>query len=124
MKNPEIEITNLVNQYVEGYLNANASIIEKVFHADTVLNSVHEDRLSQTSMSDWLDNLKSRHEKQDFRNATKEIQQIDVTEKTAFVKLAMTFSEYKFTDYLSLLNVENNWVIVGKIYDVAKLTAK
>ena len=41
---------------------------------------------------------------------------MDVTGKVAAVKVADLYIQRYFTDYLSLVKVEDNWLIVDKIF--------
>jgi hypothetical protein len=44
-----------------------------------------------------------------------------MTDSAAFAKVMLTFPKYKFTDYLSLLQIEGHWRILGKIYNVMEV---
>ena len=51
-----------------------------------------------------------------MRQAVTEIAGVDRTGDTAVVKTVLKFPEFQFTDYLSLLKIEGEWIIVNKIY--------
>lgn len=117
----ENKIRGTINTYVEGYLNADKNLISKAFSAETRLYSVDERNLDKTEMTDWLTNLDTRKAKGDIRQAKLEIKNIDITDDSAVAKIELHFAKMLFTDYLSLLQVNDVWTIVGKIYSVKML---
>lgn len=118
MENQKKEITQTIQTYVDGYLNAKPELVAKAFHPETRLYSVEEGQMDKTEMNDWMKNLTERNSKGDIRSARFEMGLIDITEQTAIAKIFLHFETKTFVDYLSLLYVNKNWVIVGKIYSV------
>jgi hypothetical protein len=121
MSTDKIKVENVLKDYFQGYLKAEKHLIEKAFHPETRLFSVDKGKLDKTEMSDWLKNIESRKAKGDERNADQEIIFIEITDDAAIAKVILTFSKYKFTDYLSLLRIQDQWQIIGKIYTVQAL---
>jgi len=117
----EIQITAVVENYVQGYLQADPERVAQVFHPDTRLYSMDEGKLDKTEMPDWIENLKDRRARGDIRKAKFQIAHLDVTQDAAMVKVLLTFAHMQFTDYLSLLLINERWVIIGKIYTVKPL---
>ncbi len=109
-------MNEVIQNYFEGYQNADVELIKKAFHSETRLLSVDEGKLDVTEMSDWLKNLADRRARADFRKGTLKIISTDTKEYAATVKLKITFPTMEFTDYLSLLKINGKWIIVGKIY--------
>lgn len=109
-------IENTIQNYFQGYQNADTALIKKAFHSDTKLLSVSEEKLDVTEMKDWIKSLEDRHARGDIRIGKLKILSIDETNETASVKLNIRFPKFEFTDYLSLLKIEDKWIIVGKIY--------
>lgn len=109
-------IEKVIQNYFEGYQQADTTLIKKAFHSDTRLLSVEDGKLDVTEMKDWLKGLEDRHLRGETRVGKLKIESIDITGYTASVKLNIVFPTFEFTDYLSLLKIEDKWVIVGKIY--------
>lgn len=114
-------IEAVIQDYFEGYQKADVALIKKAFHPNTRLLSVDQGKLDVTEMNDWLKNLEDRHNRGDIRKGKLTVVSIDQTNESAIVKLKIQFEAFAFTDYLSLLKVDGNWIIVGKIYDFTKL---
>ena len=112
------KINETIQNYVTGYLNAEKDLIEKTFHSETKLYSVDEDKLDQLGMKEWINNLDQRKSRGEIRKATLKIKSIDITDNAAVAKILLTFEKFQSTDYLSLLNIKGDWIIVGKIYSV------
>lgn len=109
-------INEVIQNYFQGYQNADVSLIKKAFHPDTRLLSVDQDKLDVTEMKDWLKNLEDRRQRADFRKGVLKVLSVDSKEYAASVKLKITFEKFEFTDYLNLLKIDGRWIIVGKIY--------
>jgi hypothetical protein len=109
-------IEQTIENYFMGYQNADSEMIRTAFHQDVKLLSVEEGKLSITEMNDWIKNLDDRKARGDIRKGELKVESTDVTNHSASVKLKIKFSAFEFTDYLSLLQIEGKWKIVGKIY--------
>ena len=114
----DCKIRKTIQTYIDGYLNADKNLIGQVFHDETQLYNVNEDSIGKMGMAEWHLNLDDRKAREDIRQAFSEIKFVDITNDTAVVKLILQFEKIQFTDYLSLLCIKNEWIIVGKIYSV------
>ena len=113
-------IENVVNDYFEGYLNADPEQLSKAFHPTSRLYSTESGVLEKTETSDWLESLAQRRKKGDIRKAEVRIDGIDISGDAAVTKTILVFKEFSFTDYLSLLHIDGGWKIINKIYTVHK----
>ena len=115
------KIETVLQDYFNGYLNAEVDLVEKAFHPETRLYAVEDEKLGKTEMAEWAENLRARKIKGDVRFANQKVEFIDIADSTAVAKVVLTFAKYQFTDYLSLLKFEGGWIIVGKIYEMKSL---
>ncbi|MFZ4714475.1 MAG: nuclear transport factor 2 family protein [Bacteriovoracaceae bacterium] len=118
MQTSDQKIRKTLQTYVEGYLNADKKLVAEAFNAETRLYSVDHEAIDKTEMKDWLTNLEERHSRGDIRKAKFDINFIDITGNTAVAKISLQFEKRQFVDYLSLLEVNKHWTIVGKVYSV------
>lgn len=109
-------IENVIQDYFQGYQQADTKLIQKAFHTETRLLSVDQGKMNVTEMKDWLVSLEDRRLRGDIRKGELKIVSMDVTDYAASVKLNIRFPAFEFTDYLSLLKIDGEWQIVGKIY--------
>jgi hypothetical protein len=114
-------IAAVLNDYFEGYQKADVGLIKKAFHQDTRILSVDQRALNKTEMADWLTSLADRAKKGDIRTGQLTVLSVDETGDTAMAKLRILFPKFEFTDYLSLLRIQGEWKIVGKIYHYREL---
>lgn len=118
MESNQEKIKNTIQTYVDGYLNAEKKLVKKSFYSETRLYSVDDDKIEKLEMEDWIKNLDDRKSRGDIRNAKFEVKFVDISDDAAVAKILLTFEKYQSTDYLSLLNIKGDWIIVGKIYSV------
>src|SRR4051812_7099577 len=111
-------IETTIEKYFKGYMEAKPELVSEAFHAETRLYSTEEGKLEKTEMKDWLDNLEERKKKGDKRVGKLEILSLDQTKDAATAKVRITVKTLEFIDYLSLLQIQDEWKIVGKIYTV------
>jgi hypothetical protein len=114
-------IESVIQDYFNGYQQADTTSIQNAFHPDTKLISVVDGKMDITEMKEWIKSLEERRLRGDFRKGILKTESIDITKHTASVKLNIRFKEFEFTDYLSLLQIDGQWLIVGKIYHYQKL---
>jgi hypothetical protein len=115
------KIQSVVREYFEGYTGAESARISRAFHPEVKLYSVDSQNagaLDRTELKDWLKNLDDRKQKGDIRKAELEIPMIDISGTAAIAKVVLTFPKFRFTDYLSLLEIEGSWRIIGKVYSL------
>ena len=110
-------IARAVQLYFEGMYHSDVEKLKKAFHPKAVLHGYIEGELIHLPLDGWLERVKGvtapaeSGEAYDMR-----IVSIDVTGMVAAVKVADLYIGRRFTDYLSLVKVEDNWVIVDKIF--------
>ncbi|MBA2404112.1 MAG: nuclear transport factor 2 family protein [Bdellovibrionales bacterium] len=116
-----VMIEDVIQDYFQGYQLADVKLIQNAFHSETRLLSVDNGKLDVTEMKDWLKGLENRRLQGDIRKGKLKIESITTTDYAASVKLNIVFPAFEFTDYLSLLKIEEKWLIVGKIYHFKEL---
>jgi hypothetical protein len=114
---PLISIGQTVQQYFEGMHCGDTGRLRKAFHVEAHLVGYYQGEYSNQSIAEWLLEVESlpkpveRGEPFDMR-----IISTDVTGRIAAVKVAVLYMELRFTDYLTLVNFDDRWLIVHKAY--------
>ena len=116
------QIEETINKYFKGFSQAEPQLVSEAFHPDSRLYSVDDGKLDRTEVRDWLVNLHKRKEIGEKREGTLEILSVDQTKDAAIAKVKITFKSVEFIDYLSLLNFDGAWKVVGKIYTANSLS--
>lgn len=113
----DIEQINLVvRHYVEGMVFADEALLRKAFHPDCRIIGHYHKELEWSSLDNFVSAINAES------SAVKDVQpfwrviDLDVTGDAATVKVIDDFARMRFTDYLSLLKVNDRWVIINKLY--------
>jgi hypothetical protein len=115
----EIEaIEKVVWTYLDGLYEGDAGKIAKAFHEGSHLYSMHEGGVADLPREKWLDMVKGRPSpKAKGLKRTDRIVSIDLSgPETAFVKLECSVHPRYFTDYLTLLTLDEGWRVVSKTF--------
>ncbi len=117
------DVTNLeliqqtVQYYFDGLYHSDIEKLKKVFHPNAQVIGYFQGTLLFNSLEQFLEFVKATPapsgsgEKYDMR-----IVSIDMTGNEAVAKVADLYLGFRFTDYLSLLKIDGNWVIVNKTF--------
>jgi protease I len=93
------------------------SRLRNAFHPDAFLFGYYHGEFSRISLEDWM----SEVEGMDKPSETGEVFDMvivstDVTGSAAQVKVAELYAGVRYTAYLSLMMVDEDWQIVNKLY--------
>jgi hypothetical protein len=104
--------------YFEGVRNSDTAAAHRAFHPVAVMYSIRDGRLAERTIPDWLTAIAERAPKPPRPDAVqRRVVSVDVTGNAAVAKTELVQPEAVVTDYLSLLKVDGEWTIVGKIFD-------
>ena len=111
-------IEKVVWTYLDGLYEGDASKIEKAFHEGSHLYSMHEGGVADLPREKWLEMVRGRPSpKSKDLKRTDRIVSIDLSgPETAFVKLECSVHPRYFTDYLTLLKLNEGWRVVSKTF--------
>jgi protease I len=110
-------ITQTVEHYFQGMYHSDTERLKKAFHPEAYLFGHFQGAFTHASANDWFEMVKQRPapatngEPYDMR-----IVSIDLTGEVAVVKVADLYMDLRFTDYLTLLKVDGEWLIVNKTF--------
>jgi hypothetical protein len=111
--------------YFEGVRNADTAAAHRAFHPVLTMYSVRDGELAPRTVTDWLKSIAERAPRPPKPDAVpRRIVSVDVTGSAAMAKLELAYPEATVTDYMSLLKVDGEWTIVGKIFDRRPATAQ
>jgi protease I len=110
-------IGKTVQYYFDGMHFCDTSRLRKAFHPDAFLFGYYHGEFSRISLEDWI----SEVEGMDKPSETGEVFDMvivstDVTGPAAQVKVTELYAGVRYTGYLSLMMVDEDWKIVNKLY--------
>ena len=110
------DIDLVIRNYVVGMVSADESLLRQAFHpACRIIGHYHGD-LEWLSLDDFVAAIKAEGPAPSDTKPFWEIQSVDVTGDAAAVKIIDDYMGMRFTDYLSLLQIDGSWVIINKMY--------
>jgi hypothetical protein len=110
-------IQQTVQYYFDGLYHSDIEKLNKAFHPNAQVIGYFQGTLMFNSLEQFLEFVKATPapsksgEKYDMR-----IVSIDMTGNEAVAKVEDLYLGFRFTDYLSLLNIEGTWVIINKTF--------
>ncbi len=110
-------ITNTIQSYIEGYQKHNTDLLRMAFHSTAKLMAIEDGTINELATTEWFTKIDDKQ-----KNGTlplqfqSEILDIDYISDTAVAKVQLTFADFKFNDFLSLLKSADGWKITNKIY--------
>ena len=110
-------IQQTVQYYFDGLYHSDIEKLNKAFHPNAQIIGYFQGKLMFNSLEQFLEFIKATPapsksgEKYDMR-----IVSIDMTGNEAVAKVEDLYLGFRFTDYLSLLNIEGTWVIINKTF--------
>jgi len=104
--------------YFEGVRRADTAAARRAFHPVATMYFVRDGEFAQRSIPDWLAALAQGAPNPPAPDTVpRRIVSVDVTGNAAMAKLELAYPEAIVTDYLSLLKVNGEWMVVGKVFD-------
>ena len=127
LKKDNMEVQKIKNtitkKYIHGAFNeTNIDAFKTIFHPEfSIINIQENGTLFQFTRDMWEDVLKERVYNKAFDYATialtPKYQNVSITENKASVTLDLLLNDkVVYTDFLLLSKIDNEWIIVSKIY--------
>ncbi|MDB3891600.1 nuclear transport factor 2 family protein [Alphaproteobacteria bacterium] len=112
------QISQVITQYVEAYLQADVEALRDAFAYDAVMNGHLGDRLVTGSPEVFIQNVGKAPPIATLGGTPSyEIGEIEITGNAAAVTVRETgFGELNFTDYMHLLKRDGRWKIISKTF--------
>jgi hypothetical protein len=109
---------HIERHYFEGVRRSDTALAHAAFHPVAVMYSIREGKLAERSIPDWLGAIAKNAPKPARPDSFKrQVVDVDVSGNAAMAKVQLDYADAVITDYMSLLKVDNRWLIVNKIFD-------
>jgi hypothetical protein len=116
-KNDLEQIRQTVQLYFDGMYLSDVTQLKQAFHPAAFLMGYFEGNFAHIPLTNWLEMVeKTPAPSKNGEAYDMKIVSIDITETVAVVKVADLYLGLRFTDYLSLVNTGDSWVIVNKVF--------
>lgn len=118
------QICKLLERYFDALYECDSEKLSQVLHERALYACLEKGKLLSRTMQEYfsiVDHRVSPKEKNERRRD--KVISIDLGNKTtALAKVNCSIGEKFYTDYLSLLKIDNRWWIISKIFDYKILT--
>lgn len=116
--NTELQnINDVINLYFKGTYQGNADQLKKAFHPDARITGILNDQYYDWSLADFISRVTTKPTAENkHEQYNKEIVMIDITSHAAIVKARVVVGGLIFTDYITLLKINNTWAIRNKSF--------
>ncbi len=110
-------IQQAVQHYFDGLYHSDLEELNRAFHPNAQVIGYFQGNLLFHSLDQFLELVKGTPAPSGHGEAyDMKIVSIDVTGNQAVAKVADLYLGFRFTDYLSLLNIDGDWKIVNKVF--------
>lgn len=111
-------ISETIVEYVHAMSFADEEKLRELFDPRAAIVGNYQGGIEWLSLSDFIDQIQSAElpAPSSDHELDYEILGIDTSGEAASVKVRDSFAGANFTNYLSLLLIEGNWLIVHKLY--------
>lgn len=119
-KSDYASIEKTIWYYLDGDTQKDYEILKKAFHENATMKYIS----SKTGYTEYnaLEAFKSIKGKSPETNRVNSIVYINVAGNAATAKVEVVYPKAVIVDYLTLLRVDGNWKIVGKIFSKKNIT--
>jgi len=106
-------IGKTVSYYLDGGTNNDFETLKKAFHETATMRFVRDGKFQSVNVIEFFQNVMKPGRKQ---NRKTRILSIDISGNVATAQLEIEYPTFSFIDHMGLLKIENEWLIVNKMY--------
>lgn len=112
------EITRLLTRYLDGLHHSDAALLADVFHPRAVYACATDGSLVHMEMQEYLPMVETRPSPASRGEARQDrIESIElIGPVTALARVACAIGPKRFTDLLSLVQLDGRWQIIAKVF--------
>ena len=111
----EAAVRAAIEHYFRGHATGQGEHFRKVFHPDAKLFAVREGKYWQLTSEEYIARAPGKPPA-DEEQRKRSIESVDVSGNAAIAKVVLDYPQVKFTDYMSLLKIDGQWMIVNKTF--------
>jgi hypothetical protein len=110
-------IRQTVQLYFDGMYHSDVEKLKKAFHPSASLTGYFSGNLTHIPLEKWLEMVAARPSPAgNGEEYNMSLVSMDLTENVAMVKVKDLYLGLWFTDYLSMVKIADQWLIVNKIF--------
>ena len=112
-----VAITEVVERYYQALYVCDVEEVKSIFDPSAHIRGYYEGELINQSLLQYLRLLSTLSTPEMIgESVDAKILSINVIDKTAIIQTQYAFESLKYVDFLSLLKINGQWQIVGKLF--------
>lgn len=105
-----------LENYLKGHETGNAEYMKKAFYTEGKLIFVRDGKYTTRTFEEYIAGMKDGKPAADEAQRKRWIESIDISGNAATAKIILDYPTVKFTDYMTLLKIGDEWKIVNKSF--------
>jgi protease I len=112
-----LAIGKTMQDYFDGMHFGETRRLRKAFHPDAYLFGYYHGEFSRISLEEWMTEVEATPKPSESGEVfDMRIVSMDITGRTAVVRVSLLYTGLRYTDYLSLMQFDDSWKIIHKTY--------
>ncbi|HET6671165.1 MAG TPA: nuclear transport factor 2 family protein [Pyrinomonadaceae bacterium] len=108
-------VRQAIEHYFRGHATGQGEHFRKVFHPDAKLFAVRDGKYWQLTSEEYISRAPGKPAA-DEAQRKRSVESVDISGNAAIAKVVLDYPQVKFTDYMSLLKIDDQWMIVNKTF--------
>ena len=104
-----------LENYIQGHVTGNGDFMRKAFHTDAKVMAFRDGKLMNITSEEFASRFNGKPAA-DEAQRKRTIESVEITGNAGVGKIVLDYPTVKFTDYMSLLKVGDEWKIVNKVF--------
>jgi hypothetical protein len=111
----EAGVRAALEHYLRGHATGDPENFKKAFHPEAKLFWIRDGQFAQRTSAEYIAGASGKPPA-DEAQRQRRIESIDISGNAAVAKIVLDYPAVRFTDYMSLLKVGDEWKIVNKTF--------
>lgn len=104
-----------LENYIQGHATGNGDFMRKAFHTEAKVMAFRDGKLTNITSEEFASRFTGKPAA-DEAQRKRVIESVEITGNAGVGKIVLDYPTVKFTDYMSLLKVGEEWKIVNKVF--------
>ena len=104
-----------LENYIQGHATGNGDFMRKAFHTEAKVMAFRDGKLTNITSEEFASRFNGKPAA-DEAQRKRVIESVEITGNAGVGKIVLDYPTVKFTDYMSLLKVGDEWKIVNKVF--------
>ncbi len=104
-----------LENYIQGHATGDGDFMRKAFHTEAKVMAFRDGKLTNLTSEEFAARFNGKPAADEAKRR-RVIESVEITGNAGVGKIVLDYPTVKFTDYMSLLKVGDEWKIVNKVF--------